>query len=154
MSEERPKTRPLKLLFGVGMILAGLFAVVSGIVRVNDGERLLIAPDGVINIEVVTTPEARSIGLSGRTELANDSGMLFEFEVASADNCFWMKDTLIDLDMIWIDDDRNIVSVTSAVSPDTYPESFCPDDDAKYGLEINAGRAEELGLQAGASIRF
>ena len=88
--------------------------------------------------EVRRTPEERAQGLSGRSGLADNEGMLFIFDY-DARHGFWMKDMLFALDIIWLDADMNVVHAETDVSPDTYPRSFVPTVPARYVLEINAG---------------
>ena len=88
--------------------------------------------------EVRRTPEERAQGLSGRSGLTDDEGMLFIFDY-DARHGFWMKDMLFALDIIWLDADMNVVHAETDVSPDTYPRSFVPTVPARYVLEINAG---------------
>ena len=119
-----------------------------------DNQQRLFAPGGIITVEVADTAESRRIGLSNRESLYSNAGMLFVFDETLSTNCFWMKDTLIPLDMVWLDDEKRVVTITENVTPETYPDSFCPDEPAKYGLEINAFRADELRIEDGVELRF
>ena len=107
----------------------------------------------VITIENVQSDEDRALGLSGRESIGDD-GMLFEFDTISTENCFWMKDMQFAIDMIWLDEQKQVITVKENVAPDTYPESFCPEDAALYGLEVGAGRATELGIVTGETLKF
>ncbi len=148
------RKNPLGLWIGVALVLFGILAVLNGVRSLTDNKTRLIAPRGVITVELADDQQERSVGLSGRSELARDAGMLFIFEEESVENCFWMKDTLINLDMIWMDSDKQVITVTENVSTDTFPENFCPESEAKYGLEINAGVADDLKITKGESLRF
>lgn len=143
-----------RLSLGVLLLAVGALAVFSGVSGLLDNRQQLIAPGGIINVEVADTAESRQQGLSNRQSLDRNSGMLFVFDETLDTNCFWMKDTLISLDMIWLNEDKQVITLTQNVTPDTFPESFCPDEPAKYGLEINAGRAEELRIEQGTELRF
>lgn len=145
---------PFRLWIAIGLLFFGLFAVINGVTSLLDNRTRLLAPDGIIEIEVVDTPELRQQGLSGRSSLPENEGMLFDFDDTATANCFWMKDMQFSLDMVWLDEDKNVITVISDVSPDTFPESFCPTSPAKYGLEINAGRASELGITDDVTLRF
>lgn len=137
------------------VLLAGGYLVYRTVVGLREtAGRKIVTPLSTITVEVADTDEKRSRGLSGRKSLAGGKGMLFVFESASKNNCFWMKDTLIPLDFIWLDDIKRVVTVKKNVTPDTYPESFCPDKPSLYGLEVNAGKADELGLQVGSLVSF
>ncbi len=150
----RRKKNPLGLWLGAALIAFGIFAVVNGIISLTDNKSRLVAPKGIITIETVETPEDKRIGLSGRASIGKNEGMLFTFDSAKTQNCFWMKDMQFSIDMVWLDENKNVVTVTNNVSPDTYPESFCPDSPASYGLEVGEGRAAELGIVPGETLRF
>lgn len=99
-------------------------------------------------LEVAETQQARAKGLSDREALAADAGMLFVFEQPGK-SCFWMKDTLIPLDMLWLDDSYKLVHLEKSVSPESFPQSFCSAQEARYVVELRAGTAEKLGLKLG-----
>lgn len=92
------------------------------------------------NIEVADTPEKRVQGLSGRTVVEDDYGMLFVFDIDSQAG-FWMKDMHVPIDIMWIANDGTIVHIEHSLSPDTYPEIFTPPYPARYVLETRAGYA-------------
>jgi len=103
-----------------------------------------------IVLEVVAEPETRAQGLMFRSSISPDHGMLFIFPEVDA-HSFWMKNTLIPLDIIWIDDAKTVVYVERNVPPcksDPCP-SYPPKGAAKFVLELAAGQATALGLDAG-----
>lgn len=106
-----------------------------------------------IIIETVDTPAARELGLSGRQSLASDHGMMFVFDEPS-NYCFWMKDMNFPLDIIWLNENKQVVYIANDLSPSTYPNAYCPNDNAKYVLEVNASVATDAGLNRGDSINF
>src|SRR3989344_1451545 len=73
-----------------------------------------------VEIDLADTQEKRTQGLSGRKDIADDYGMLFVFD-APGKYGFWMKDMLIDIDIIWLSRDGSIVHIEHSVSPATYP---------------------------------
>lgn len=107
----------------------------------------------LVRVEVAATGEEKAQGLSGRNCLDPDSGMLFHYDL-SGDYCFWMKDMKFAIDMVWLDDDKKVITIKDRVTPETYPESFCPDRPAKYIVEVDAGKAQEYGWQVGAVLDF
>lgn len=106
----------------------------------------------VIEAEIARTPEARAKGLSGRERLPSGRGMLFVFEESEL-HAFTMKDTLISLDMVWIDDGI-IVHIEHRAQPGV--EIIDPQVPASYVLEVNGGVAETHGWQVSdvATITF
>ncbi|NOQ68173.1 hypothetical protein GQ568_01910 [Patescibacteria group bacterium] len=107
------------------------------------------------NVEIADTAQEREIGLMNRKFLALDSGMLFVFEKEGVYK-FWMKNTLIPLDIIWIDKNRKIIFIKENASPCKIDicETFGPNEKAKYILEINGGVAEKMGLGVGDLIKI
>jgi len=116
----------------------------------------VVFPDGyVVHVEVASDDATRQQGLMYRDTLPLDRGMLFFFP-QSGNYPFWMKNTLIPLDMIWIDDQKRIAHVASNVQPckaDPCP-SVPPNADARYVLEVAGGVAARHGLANGQTLRF
>lgn len=104
-------------------------------------------------LEVVDDPSERQQGLSGRERLVEGTGMLFVFE-ETGEHCFWMKDMRFSIDMIWLDGNKKVVDIREAVTPESYPESFCPDEPARYVIELNAGAARQAGIAVGSELKF
>ncbi len=101
----------------------------------------------IIYVSVADTPELRIKGLSGHEPLNTSEGMLFVFDVSSVDNCFWMKDMSFPIDMVWLDENKQVVTVAPEVAPESYPRTFCPEHPAKYGLELASRQADSLGIK-------
>ena len=104
-------------------------------------------------LEIADTPDLQHEGLSGRADLPSDSGMLFVMKNPQYVG-IWMKDMQFPLDIIWLNADREIVTIERGVSPATYPEVFYPADLSQYVIEMNAGFVEAHGLQAGDALKF
>lgn len=98
-------------------------------------------------VEVAATAQSRSQGLMYRSELADDAGMLFVFE-RPAEVAFWMRNTFIPLDLIFIDQQGSIVRIHPEAQPhdDTLISSGQP---VTHVLEINGGLAAKLGIVTG-----
>lgn len=105
---------------------------------------------GYVLAEASTTKELAD-GLGGYSSLPIHEGMLFDFP-QSAVQCFWMKDMHFALDMIWLNASKNVVFLKENVSPDTYPEAFCPPEPAKYVIELNAGQAKTASIHIGETL--
>lgn len=100
-------------------------------------------------VEVVSDEPARQRGLMDRESLNKDRGMLFIFDNEDK-HPFWMKNTKMTLDVIWIDKDYKIVDIQTLNPCITDPcPTFTPSNNAKYVLEINAGLAQKLNLKTG-----
>lgn len=102
-------------------------------------------------LEVASNQEQRSKGLSDRDSLGAQQGMLFVFDQPDA-GCFWMKDMRFNLDIIWLDNNKHIVYLEQNLSPATYPHEYCPDNNAQFVIEVNAGTAKRLNVKVGDQI--
>lgn len=103
-----------------------------------------------LQLEVARTPEAIERGLMFRTSLPPDSGMIFMFEQPQSVR-FWMRNTLIPLDMLFIKADGTIAKVHARAKPqDLTP--IPSETEVIAVIEINGGRAETLGIGAGSRI--
>lgn len=107
-------------------------------------------------VEIADEPDEWRRGLMERPTLAPDAGMLFIFPDV-APRSFWMMNTLIPLDMLFIDADGRILNIASNVPP-CQPPRRCPSyrsaRPAKYVLEIVGGRAQAMGIRAGDRVHF
>jgi len=105
--------------------------------------------------ELAVTDEERARGLMFREKLLPDQSMLFVFEEEDQ-HSFWMKNTLIPLDMLWLDSDRRVIFIAANVPPcreDPCP-SYGPSAPARYVLELKAGEAASNGIKAGDRLQF
>lgn len=104
-------------------------------------------------VKVADTPNSRQLGLMYVNELPPDEGMLFIFNDERA-RSFWMKNTLIALDILYFSADRKLVSAQLDAQPcradpcRSYPST----GPAKYVLELNAGVGRDLALKPGDEI--
>lgn len=104
-----------------------------------------VNPDGskspAILAETANTDAARSLGLMYRREIGELEGMFFVFP-DSQERSFWMKNTYIELDIIFLDDDFRVVSIINRAAPHTVSERKSQSP-ATYVLEIPGGSAEK-----------
>ena len=103
-------------------------------------------------VEIARTPQEQALGLMNRQTLGPDRGMIFPYEPAQP-VAFWMKNTLIPLDMIFIRPDGTI----GRIAADTVPLSLEPvrsGEPVAAVLEIAGGRSAELGLSAGDKVSW
>lgn len=104
-----------------------------------------------LRLELATTTAAQELGLGGRTSLPSDYGMLFVFP-QDGEYGFWMKDTLVPLDMYWLDDQGHVIWMEENVATDTYPTAFYPQSPARYVLETSAGFGRAHGIATGTAL--
>lgn len=103
----------------------------------------------VIDAQVALTPQEREIGLMLRKEMAQHEGMLFVFEQA-AEQCFWMKNTLLPLTAAFVANDGTIVN-TEDMKPQT-TDSHCSAKPVRFVLEMNKGWFAKKGIQPGSKL--
>jgi uncharacterized membrane protein (UPF0127 family) len=106
----------------------------------------------VFQVEVADTPAKRERGLQYRKDLAHDRGMIFLFPTESPQS-FWMKNTPIPLDMIFINRERRIVGIVEETLPFSL-DSRSVGAPSQYVLEINGGLSKGYGIRAGDTVRF
>ena len=115
------------------------------------------APHEPLRLEIADTFEAREYGLMRRTQLAPKSGMIFVFSSDSPQR-FWMKNTLIPLDMIFVRADGTITSIASKVPASTLatPDERVATRDGfgKYVIELAGGEAARAGLRVGLHLEL
>jgi uncharacterized protein len=116
------------------------------IVVTATGARLPVA------VELARSDEERTRGLMYRRELAPEAGMLFFFS-ENEERAFWMKNTLIPLDMVFIDDGGRVVGLVERAEPlTTSPRD--PGVPSRYVLEVNGGWAARHGVRPGDRVEF
>ncbi|HVE80984.1 MAG TPA: DUF192 domain-containing protein [Candidatus Dormibacteraeota bacterium] len=102
------------------------------------------------SVEIADTEKERNRGLMGRNELCRSCGMLFVYN-NEAVRTFWMKDTPISLDIIFIDGSGKVVRVAKNVQPNS-EVSISSGKPVQYVLEVNTGMSDEYGLRVGQKI--
>lgn len=106
--------------------------------------------DTCFTVEVADTAAMHALGLMYRGRLEPDKGMLFVFDKEEVHG-FWMKNTLIPLDIIWMDSEGEVLFIKENAQPCGSEECLAtrPAVNALYVLEINAGKAKESGIDVG-----
>jgi uncharacterized membrane protein (UPF0127 family) len=127
----------------------------AAITPVAAGPRVVLPSGAVYAVEVVRTPEEQAQGLMFRESLPERTGMLFLFRDA-APHQFWMKNTMIPLDIVWLDDSGRVVFVSANTPPcraDPCP-NYGPTVPAPTVLEIAGGMAAKEKVTVGSTIRL
>ncbi len=116
-----------------------------------DHATLFIGSDETpFSVEVAQTRQARERGLMGRKVLCDRCGMLFVFPWRNI-HSFWMKDTPLSLDILWIDNGKIVEIVEHATPMST--EIIIPSKDALHVLELPAGSVARYGIHVGDAVR-
>ena len=144
----------MKALLGL-VIFVGLLLVLPSIISENFIEQEVKVTFGevVFVAEIAETIIEKQKGLSGRESLAMDSAMLFVYSKEGIYH-FWMKELQFNLDIIWLDKNKEVVHIESNLSPDTYPQLFTSPIPAQYILEVNEGLASKHGVSVGSVLDF
>jgi uncharacterized membrane protein (UPF0127 family) len=116
----------------------------------------LTLPSGkVLKVEVMVSDQDRAMGLMFRRSLPRDRGMLFVFE-SSDFHGIWMKNCRFPIDIVWLDEERRVVSVTESVPP--CKAEPCPVYEplrrASFVVELNAGQARREKVMVGETVSF
>jgi uncharacterized membrane protein (UPF0127 family) len=102
-------------------------------------------------VELATSSAAQERGLSGRTDVPEGYGMLFVFSEAGSYG-IWMKDMLVPIDILWLSDTGEVITVKADARPESYPDVFYPSTPARYVLETRDGEAARRGWRQGSVI--
>jgi uncharacterized protein len=119
----------------------------------NSNKKTIQINDIKIKAELADTQKERTQGLSLRKSLEDRDGMLFVFDNEDLHG-IWMKDMNFSIDILWIDEDYKIIDIKNDARPESYPEVFFPNENAKYVLEINAGFVEMNNIKIKDKIIF
>ena len=140
--------------FGIILALALCMAPVSLIADTSftTSRIAVVTENGTFNfnVELALNPNQRAQGLMGRKEMASNAGMLFDFE-RSAPVTMWMKNTLISLDMLFLDDGGYIVFIARNTQPGSL-RHISPGRPVRGVLELNAGTAARLSIKPGDRV--
>jgi len=153
-----------KLFYLLIIIIAGISLWSLAGDRINDGSNgkkpivdqksvVISVNDLKIQAEIADTPAKRELGLSGRTNLGPNEGLLFIFDQPGQYK-FWMKDMDFPIDIIWLDENKKIVDITANLATSTYPNAYTSLLPAKYVLEVNAGYTANNKVNIGDQTNF
>jgi uncharacterized membrane protein (UPF0127 family) len=129
-------------------LLSG-FAYAQGQPQMNLQRAKLQAGMHQLDVQLALTPDQRQIGLMYRAEMPQHEGMLFVFEQA-AQQCFWMKNTLLPLTAAFVADDGTIVNLVD-MQPQT-TDSHCSSKPVRFVLEMNQGWFAKKSIKAGYKL--
>ena len=141
----------------ITLIIVVFLIIVLTIVVYNKNSKPTVCFLGkCFEVEIAKTDEEKSRGLMFRESLGEDKGMLFVYDDEGI-YVFWMKNTLMPLDIIWINSDFEVVHVEKNVKPCINFENceiFQPSINAKFVLELNSGVVNTLEIEEGKKVKF
>ncbi len=146
------------LLSVIGLIIFASYSPVFNAQNTQSTTTQLKIKNASFQVEVAKTPAQQTKGLSGRSNLEDNGGMLFVFD-QPARHQFWMKNTLIPLDIIWIDENKKIVDYYQNAQPepgvpDAQLKRYTPSTEALYALELKGGSISQHQIQIGDIVQF
>lgn len=159
------KARTLLVFFILFLALALMHAGGRGFPRpANEEEAVLSLGERSFSVSVADTAAEQIRGLSGRSRLGADEGMLFVFP-RSERHGFWMKEMVFPIDIMWLNDGEPqtdaegrrrlvVVDIKENVLPETFPEVFYPREKAQYALEAKAGTVRGSDIRVGDRAVF
>ena len=137
-------------------VLLGMAAAGRASAQTANRRAQVVFPDKTtVSVEIADTDSTRSRGLMFRERLPSNEGMIFVFD-EPGEHPFWMKNTLIPLDMVWLDAGKRILHVAHSVPPckadpcPTYPPA--PGTRASFVVELASGFAKHHGLKVGDKL--
>jgi uncharacterized membrane protein (UPF0127 family) len=107
---------------------------------------------GAVTAEIADSESERQLGLMNRRSLASDAGMIFVFEAAVQDP-FWMQNTYVSLDIIFLDASKRIVYLAKETTP-LSEDYITPNSSYFYALEVNAGYCDAHNVSVGDYLEF
>jgi hypothetical protein len=146
----------------IGLIFLFIIVLCSWMISLKDKQELPCGPyeqknlqigEKIIKVDISNSDCKRVLGLSGRKNLPDGTGMLFVFD-KEGNYPFWMKDMNFPIDIIWVDGDFNVTGIEKNLLPETYPESFGEKYSAKYILELSAEFSSINNIKVGNKISF
>ncbi|RMD83201.1 MAG: DUF192 domain-containing protein [Candidatus Dadabacteria bacterium] len=139
---------------GLSVAVLALAVALAACGRTDRPYVRLHASSGPVNVavEIAATPEKRTRGLMWREKLGADEGMLFVFDDARP-RSFWMKNTPLPLDIVFIGPDRRVVAIAEHTEP--YSTRAIPSGaPARWVLETNAGFCRKHGVLVGTEVEL
>lgn len=146
-------------LIGIIIVLVILLLILNFFMDdYEEDSRIITAEinDQELFLEIADNRFLREIGLSQREFLNENSGMLFIYDYEIQELTFWMKDTLIPLDIFFLNKDFEIVYIIKNMEvckQDPCPQ-YTSEKKAKYAIEVNAGWIEKNNIKVGDTVNF
>lgn len=141
-------------LFYGAVLLLLVFFLVIGLTPGKSKQNRVCFENHCFKVELATTVQEQARGLMFREGLETNRGMLFVFKQENKYG-FWMKNMLFPLDIIWINENQEIVFMARNMRPCSETcRTILPDKKAKYVLEVNAGTIEKLDINLRDKLEF
>jgi uncharacterized membrane protein (UPF0127 family) len=152
--------RKIGVITGIFVVLA-VFTYSLSVADIGQEKAVFFDENGEqkaeITFETASNPEEKRIGLMNRTSLEQNHGMIFVYDQAEIRN-FWMKNTLIPLDIIFLDSQKSVINIEKAYpepdTPDSELERYSSDAPAQYVIEVNQNFTDRNSIEPGDTVEF
>lgn len=154
-----------KLVITISLLIILIFILVVSLLtngtfnlENNTDYAVLNINDKSIVLEIADEPHEQSIGLMNRGKISegsvpNSNGMLFIFENETP-KTFWMKNTYISLDIIFLDSQKRVLNIDKNTKTNQVDEVYSSNGNSMYVIELEGGKSDELGIDVGDIIDF
>lgn len=142
-----------KVLAGFVLLLVTLLLTQVVSAYFSPPKATLHLGDGKFSATIADTEATRIKGLSGTLHLPADHAMVFVFD-GDARHGIWMKDMRYAIDIVWLNDAKQVVDFVMHVPADSYPKVFTPKDNARYVVELKSGTVEKKNIRVGQFAVF
>lgn len=151
MSKWRTHTTAILVAGVVAIVIASALAFMATTFQPTTMVRL---GSGVFMARIADDNAERTKGLSGETQLASNEALLFDFETEARWG-IWMKDMKIPIDIIWLNEDKEVVYIIKQAPAELgTSKTYAPEEPARYVLETRAGAAQANGIKVGDTALF
>lgn len=142
------------ILITVILLFVTIICIFIVFVKANKSDTVKVQIGGVnYSLELVNTDATRQQGLSGKPKLESNTGMLFDFKQDGYWQ-IWMKDMNFAIDILWINNQKQIVGVKQDALPQNYPESYGAEQQSQYVIELPAGSVKERNIKIGDTLSW
>ncbi len=149
-------------IFGLVLISISLFVILNlnntdNTVKEESDYALLSINNLDLKLEIADEPHEQQIGLMNRNNInegslvANSEGMIFIFEDETP-RTFWMKNTYVTLDIIFLDKDKRVLNIEKDTLVNQTSEVYSSRGNSMYVIELEGGRSDEIGIKVGDRI--
>ena len=148
------KLAPKKSIFIVVILLViALLCLAIFFAKTNNNIAKVQIGDVNYSLELVNTDTTRQQGLSGKPNLQPNNGMLFDFKQDGYWQ-IWMKDMNFAIDILWLNNQKQVVGVKQDALPQNYPETYGAEQQSQYVVELPAGSVNERNIKIGDTLTW
>jgi uncharacterized protein len=130
------------------IIILIILMLVSFFVFLNFKKDKIFFSENFFFVDIISKKEDLIRGLSGRKEMEDNSGLLMVFQNDDYHG-IWMKDMFFPIDILWLNQNLEVVYIKESVLPETFPEVFRPKEKSRYVLEVSSGMVERFNISTG-----